>query len=87
MIGVLRVRGARAQLPEKGLVVGGPEPCQAQAEPVRPELISAGQSVPAGRPQSFVHKCGELELTRFGGRFRYAAFFTECISSNSIGLL
>ena len=33
----------------------------------------------------------ELELTRFGGRFRYAAFlpafFTECISSNSIGLL
>jgi hypothetical protein len=32
-----------------------------------------------------------LELTRFGGRFRYAAFlpafFTECISSNSIGLL
>jgi hypothetical protein len=26
-------------------------------------------------------------LTRFGGRFRYAAFFTECISSNSIGLL
>jgi hypothetical protein len=36
-------------------------------------------------------KCaGDLELTRFGGRFRYAAFFaavfTECISSNSIGL-
>ena len=30
---------------------------------------------------------GHLELTRFGGRFRYAAFFTECISSNSIGLL
>jgi hypothetical protein len=32
-----------------------------------------------------------VELTRFGGRFRYAAFlpafFTECISSNSIGLL
>ncbi len=32
-----------------------------------------------------------MELTRFGGRFRYAAFlpafFTECISSNSIGLL
>jgi hypothetical protein len=32
-----------------------------------------------------------LELTRFGGRFSYAAFFvaffTECISSNSIGLL
>jgi len=28
-----------------------------------------------------------LGLTRFGGRFRYAAFFTECISSNSIGLL
>jgi hypothetical protein len=28
-----------------------------------------------------------LELTRFGGRFRYAAFFNECISSNSIGLL
>lgn len=48
MIGVLRVRGARAQPPEKGLVVGGPEPCQVQAEPVHPELISAGQSVPAG---------------------------------------
>jgi hypothetical protein len=29
----------------------------------------------------------EVGLTRFGGRFRYAAFFTECISSNSIGLL
>jgi hypothetical protein len=29
----------------------------------------------------------QLGLTRFGGRFRYAAFFTECISSNSIGLL
>ena len=28
-----------------------------------------------------------LGLTRFGVRFRYAAFFTECISSNSIGLL
>jgi len=28
-----------------------------------------------------------LELPRFGGRFSYAAFFTECISSNSIGLL
>ena len=32
-----------------------------------------------------------LDLTRFGGRFRYAAFlpafFIECISSNSIGLL
>jgi hypothetical protein len=27
-----------------------------------------------------------VELTRFGGRFRYAAFFTDCISSNSIGL-
>jgi predicted hydrocarbon binding protein len=30
---------------------------------------------------------GDVGLTRFGGRFRYAAFFTECISSNSIGLL
>jgi hypothetical protein len=29
----------------------------------------------------------EVGLTRFGGRFGYAAFFTECISSNSIGLL
>lgn len=29
-----------------------------------------------------------LELTRFGGRSRYAArFFTECSSSNSMGLL
>jgi hypothetical protein len=28
-----------------------------------------------------------LGLTRFGGRFGYAAFLTECISSNSIGLL
>ena len=28
-----------------------------------------------------------LGLTRFGGRFSYAAFFTECRSSNSIGLL
>ena len=33
-----------------------------------------------------VHGCN-VGLTRFGGRFRYAAFFTECISSNSIGLL
>ena len=32
-------------------------------------------------------RLGYLGLTRFGGRFRYAAFFTECISSNSIGLL
>jgi len=28
-----------------------------------------------------------MDLTRFGGRFSYAAFFTECISSNLIGLL
>ena len=28
-----------------------------------------------------------VELTRSGGRFGYAACFTECISSNSTGLL
>jgi hypothetical protein len=35
----------------------------------------------SGEPMRFL-----VELTRFGGRFRYAAFFMECISSNSIGL-
>ena len=42
-----------------------------------------------GSFRSRLRRC--LELTRFGGRFLYAAFlpafFTECISSNSIGLL
>src|ERR1039458_4878282 len=28
-----------------------------------------------------------LGLTRFGGRFSYAAFFTDCISSNLIGAI
>jgi len=29
---------------------------------------------------------GRVELTRSDGRFRYAALFTDCNSSNSIGL-
>jgi hypothetical protein len=37
--------------------------------------------------RKFLGNSRRMELTRFGGRFRYAAFFTECISSNSIGLL
>ena len=41
-----------------------------------------GDPFTALSPEEFM-----VELTRFGGRFRYAAFFTECISSNSIGLL
>jgi hypothetical protein len=43
-------------------------------------IMASGTSGPARAVR-------HLELTRFGGRFRYAAFFTECISSNSIGLL
>ena len=50
--------------------------------PFRPELLHAKLIRPAMNAAAT-----HVELTRFGGRFRYAAFFTECISSNSIGLL
>jgi hypothetical protein len=38
-------------------------------------------------PATYLARAITLGLTRFGGRFSYAAFFTECISSNLIGLL
>ena len=50
------------------------------------ELNAIGSTKRSG-PRQSASSPGRVELTRFGGRFRYAAFFTECISSNSIGLL
>jgi hypothetical protein len=55
---------------------------EARAEKVRANKLKNA----AGRPPHLRVMLG-VELTRFGGRFRYAAFFMECISSNSIGLL
>ena len=50
------------------------------------EYIAAKAALGA-RPRKIRVRQIELDLTRFGGRFSYAAFFTECISSNLIGLL
>jgi predicted O-linked N-acetylglucosamine transferase (SPINDLY family) len=49
--------------------------------------VSAARRIAEDGIQILVDLNGYMGLPRFGGRFRYAAFFTECISSNSIGLL
>jgi hypothetical protein len=49
--------------------------------------VCAAERVPFVFARAPRESDGALGLTRFGRRFSYAAFFTECSSSNSIGLL
>lgn len=56
---------------------------------VAQDEISLGM-IGAGKKEDVftMHRLGGVEFTQFGGRFCYAArFFTECSSSNSMGLL
>ena len=52
--------------------------------PTQDEMATMGKLIDEGLKKGWLI----VELTRFDGRFRYAAaLFAECISSNSTGLV